>query len=427
MLCLVTHFLTFCGAAKATQVHPDVCPQDCSYVSIQAAIDASPASGTVVVGPGYYRERINFRGKALTLKSSDPADPAVVAGTIIDGGGIGSTVSIVSGEGRGAILEGITVTNGSGTSQQGRSWGGGILIVNSTPVIRNCVIKGNRADMGGGISITAGVVPPLVENCRIEDNTATVDGGGLFSMAAEIRGCLFVRNVANYSGGGAFCLGNTSLDSCRFEGNTAKSNGGGVFLEGMTTGGHLDASIMDNNTAGLFGGGLAVKECSPAVTNCLVTNNKAFGGGGVAVFGERAKPLLVNCTITSNTAGDGGGLFSRYAHPAALNTVVWGNDSTRPNSGEVGLEGGTLTADHCDIRGGWEGPGIIDADPNFSGKEPQPHGLASGSPCIDSGSETGAPATDLAGVVRPQAGPKGGPARTDIGAYEYAVDGGGGR
>ncbi len=55
--------------------------------SIQDAIDAAMDGDEIVVAEGTYLEAIDFLGKAITVRSTDPADPVVVANTIIDGTG----------------------------------------------------------------------------------------------------------------------------------------------------------------------------------------------------------------------------------------------------------------------------------------------------------------------------------------------------
>jgi len=90
------------------------------FTSIQEGIDAAVDGDVVVVHPGTYRENINFGGKNITLRSTDPTDWGVVDATVIDGGLKDSVVTFQGGENESCFLAGFTITNGDST------WGGGI-------------------------------------------------------------------------------------------------------------------------------------------------------------------------------------------------------------------------------------------------------------------------------------------------------------
>ena len=91
-------------------VHGDIISVPVDQPTIQDAIDAASNGDEVIVAPGTYPEVIDFSGKAITLRSSDGANV-----TIIDGTGLNnSVVKCVSGEGSDTVLDGFTITGGSG-------------------------------------------------------------------------------------------------------------------------------------------------------------------------------------------------------------------------------------------------------------------------------------------------------------------------
>ena len=219
------------------------------YDTIQAAIDAATPGNTVLVHPGVYAENIDFVGKAIIVTGTAPTDPAVVAVTVIDGGASGSVVTFASGEGPGAVLRGLTITNGKALE------GGGVHCSTSSPTIQHCAIVANAA-VGGGAALGGGVYwydsSPTLSNCTIAGNTSEGAGGG----------------IAGSTGPGA-----GTATGCNISGNTA-AEGGGVWFS----------------------------SCSPALANCTVTRNSAAvaGGGVCCVF--YAFPSVSQCTISHNSA-----------------------------------------------------------------------------------------------------------------------------
>ena len=80
--CVVAALLAVPSTGLAADINvPDDQP------TIQAAIGVASNGDVVIVAQGEYFENINFLGKAITVRSTDPTDPAVVAATIINGGG----------------------------------------------------------------------------------------------------------------------------------------------------------------------------------------------------------------------------------------------------------------------------------------------------------------------------------------------------
>jgi hypothetical protein len=84
--------------------------------------------------------------------------------------------------------------------------GGGMIVLGSNIVIRNCVFKDNYADLyGGGIFVSNSA---RIESCLFYDNTAEYGsalhvGYSLASPQAEVVNCVFTLNHTNVLGGTA--------------------------------------------------------------------------------------------------------------------------------------------------------------------------------------------------------------------------------
>ena len=87
------------------------------FDNIQAAVDAASDGDEIIVMPGTYTSTqdghvVNMLGKAVTLRSSDPSDPDVVAATIIDGEDTRRGLACFNEETSKTIISGFTITNG---------------------------------------------------------------------------------------------------------------------------------------------------------------------------------------------------------------------------------------------------------------------------------------------------------------------------
>ena len=157
---ILSIFFVFSSIGFSATIHV---PGD--YPTIQGAIDAAVNADIVMVDPGTYVENINFKGKAITVISTDY--PKV---TVIDGNQAGSGVRFDSGEGLDSVLEGFTIKNGSGTiGLGGQYYGGGIFCKGSSPTVKNNIIHGNKAYSGGGIYSYSYSSPTILNN-RIYGN-----------------------------------------------------------------------------------------------------------------------------------------------------------------------------------------------------------------------------------------------------------------
>jgi len=332
-------------ASAATRLVPQ------QYATIQAAIDDCNDGDIVIIAPGTYtgigNRDIDYKGKAITIRSTDPNDPKVVAATIIDCNGTKDEpnrgFNFRSGEDNTSVLAGLTIINGFAPSESVTdigsrfAYGGGIKCSDaSSPVIRKCAILHNTAGWcfelpsrppdtnrprdrvgggygciigsGGGVYAT-GNSYPIIDRCIVSDNTATVyprssaSGGGLSldSGSSCVLACLFERNSAT-SGGAIGSINNSTLkvvDSV-FRNNTAADGGGAI--EAYRGSLYLDDCAFTENSSG-FGGALATNGTTSMVLDCMFLGNRAGQGGAALSNGDSQ---FVRCVFTANTAGSGG-------------------------------------------------------------------------------------------------------------------------
>ena len=293
------------------------------YTSIQYALSRpSTVDGDqLLVRPGTYVENVDFLGKAVKVVSSSGA-----AVTAIDGGAGGAFLSAVtfqSGEGRGSVLEGFTVQNGWGTIDAAFTFteGGGILILDSSPTIRDCVARDNEADKGGGIF--GRNASPWIADCLVTHNNrafvpASAWGGGLGfdGGSPTLTRVTSSDNYVGLRGGGAWFLDATaSLSGCVLEDNDVTIEGAGAYLDGSSVTFH-DCVIRLNNSSDDNGGGLFVDgSSSAAMYGCRIASNRVdndhTGGGAYVAAGGSLQ--FFDGEIVDNFSARGGGIATEGA------------------------------------------------------------------------------------------------------------------
>ena len=189
---------------------------------------------------------------------------------------------------------------------------------------------------------------------------------------------------------------------------------------------------VSGNTVHHAGNGIALaSEAGGLLSNIRVVNNVVYDSTwlGIAVTrnGDGAHPMdgitIMNNTVWRNGDTWGGGLG--VDDPNALHVVVRNNIVSANRSFQLSLSAdvpaANVSIDHNLIhgyRGDFEdgeiyGDAPVVGDPLFASAAAGDFHVRSGSPAIDAGSVTGAPATDFAGVARPRG------AGYDIGAFEH--------
>ncbi len=392
--------------------------------SIQQAIDDAVRGDVIIVNSGTYVENINFNGKAITLRSSNPDDINIVEATVIDGGGQGSVIKFINGEGDDTVLSGFTITGGYAMGpDSARYMGAGVYCLNSGPSINRCIFRDNTAgDAGGGMYCENSSA--TIEKCTFTNNSS-YSGNGVNNnnSTTTLRDCEFIENIGGNVGGAVYCSNGSivELTRCRFISNTSWT-GAGIYVNDSNV--DLYNCIFDGNSAGKDGGAVCSKFSNVAARNCLFTKNSADENGG-AFDNHKGDVQLVNCTVISNTCQNlAGGIKNWNTVFRVTNCIVWNNTDSGsaieraqiyyeymiPVVNYSCIQDETMGDDEV-----YAGTGNIDEEPEFSSVDG--YHLTVNSPCINSGdpafvSEPGE--TDIDGEYRIMSD------RVEMGADEYA-------
>jgi parallel beta-helix repeat protein/predicted outer membrane repeat protein len=302
----------------------------------------------------------------------------MVAGTVIDANGSGTVVTFPDVASANCVLAGFTVTNGN-TSVNG----GGMLCLNGSIGVYNCIIRDNSAtENGGGVYVLDANL--TLAGCVFSQNRAygagnLAGGGGIFTRYGGLilTDCRFSDNMAvNSSGGGIRCTdAELTLAGCSFFSNSSVREGGGVSTDAER------ATLTDctfNGNSAKYGGGMCNSHRGATVTNCVFTSNSAERGGAICALQLHAGDLrLNNCTFSSNVADYFGGAVcdEQGGNSVLINCILWGNTSYE--GPEIALEEeGTTSLSYCCIQGGLLDiyapsgtvylTGNIDTDPCFA-------------------------------------------------------------
>ena len=188
-------------------------------------------------------------------------------------------------------------------------------------------------------------------------------------------------------------------------------SGGGILCEDSTP---AITNCMITNNYAYLGGGIYIRNSRPAITNCMIVRNRATGliHGGGGLYLDDSTPTITHCTVGSNRAGQyGGGIFCWNSSPTITNSILWGDFSIYDP--EIHVRSGSPVITYSDVAGGWSGEGNIDANPSFAGAVT--FHLMPGSPCVDSGTDAGV-YTDMDGQRRPWG------VGFDMGADEFSTE-----
>jgi hypothetical protein len=387
--------------AAATTIHV---PAD--KPTIQAAIDAAVNGDTVLVADGTYTENIDFKGKAITVRSTNGATK-----TTINGGKVDAVAKFVTAEGLSSVLDGFTITNGNGL---------GINILSTSPTVKNNIVTLNTGCPGIGILIGDG--SPLIQNNTVSNNaqltcfggdSAGITVGGPPSGAQIIGNTISGNNSSLGTGGGGISL--NAVGSVLIQGNLIQENagfrGGGIGGLNDTSQVRIIENVISGNT-GATAGGMGIDNTVSLILNNTVAGNDA--PGGASAFSGHFFTTTGAMTISNN-------LF--IGNPGQPAVDCRGFDTVSPpvfSFNDVFTPGGPNYGSMCIDQTGKNGN--ISVDPLFVNSAASDFRLQATSPAIDGGSNTAPslPTEDIAGNDRILDGNGDCLATVDMGAYEFA-------
>ena len=317
--------------------------------------------------------------------------------------------------------------------------------------VRKLVLANGRFSTGGAILNQGSLT---VEDASFTNNVAEAfgNGGAIYNDSNSqltVSGSTFRFNTAQAGGGAIHNLGNVDITTSLFENNTAGLDGGAILNNGgdaqidrstlsvnfATNGGGIEMnggsflvrrSLLLGNEASGQGGGIRNFSGTLTVENATIGGNQANTGGGI--YTEDTVSLL-NSTLHINKAFAGGALWRLTASPVTAKNTIF-SLSLEPHSITPQLNcdgfppllsnGNNLSSDNsCNLNLASDRPAtnaLLGPIANNGGPTQTNLPLV-GSPAIDTGSNTGCPATDQRGGVRPRNGGSGF-AICDIGAVE---------
>ena len=323
-----------------------------TYPSIQAAIDAAVDGDTIIVNDGTFtgtrNKNLDFKGKAITLKSVNGPDNCV-----IDCEGDGCGFYFHSGESRDTVVQGFTVTDGHKPSG-----GSGLTSIGSSPRIRDCYFTNHNAAttvycIQSSLSVESchfsacnGKVMYLYEAQMQISNSEFVNNSQCIVATNEsdltIAGCDFSDHNTEPIWISVFS--SATVFNCRFFNNSALTSSGGMRISESNA--DVIACEFYGNSGPSGGAVCALSESNLRLFDCLIYDNESADKGG-GIYVNSSDILISNCTLHANTAqSSGSGLYAYDADVSVTNSIIWGNASDQIDSTD-----GILTVNYSCVAG----------------------------------------------------------------------------
>ena len=392
--------------------------------TIQAGIDMAQNGDTVLVSPGTYNENIDFKGKNITV-TSGATSFAAASSVILNAAGDGPVVTFDSGEGAGAVLNGLTVQGGKDDVAT-CTYGGGIYVSAASPAITNNVITNN---VYGILSINGSSL--LIQGNDVKGNYGSTG----------VTGCQEAYGVPADAGITLRSAGSTRIISNTIEENVAPTipNSSNSYTDGagisVSSGSDLlvENNIIRNNKADTHPAFMGVISGSAGtfsfIQNLIYNNTDTAPDNDTQVFigNDILQPLPtlieVNNTIygpaqelgqVSNSSVIENNIFENLLTGPGTQWALWCASAQMASSTATIANNAIVAAQSLDT-GCNLGTGNITTQPLFRNAANGDFHEQDNSPTIDAGSASAPslPKADLDGKNRVGCG------AVDMGAYEW--------
>ena len=407
-------------------------------------------NGSLTVTNAIFRDNLAWRGGAISSYGTPTftgtltiSNSQFISNTASSGGAIYVHFSF-------ATLAHSVVQNNISTDGDGggiRSWGGVMTIADSlienpraetergggiahqsgTDMgdlsIINTIISGNIAYNGGGIYNWQ---PIFVQNSQIRNNIAYGRGGGIRAddTTVIIQSIIADNEAGTYGGGIAISYGDVSISQSTLQNNFAGEEGGGLHaLNGQTW---LTATAVVSNVATIRGGGIYIRENLDIVNGTISGNEAGTQAGGIyqtSAIGDGILNLR-NSTLTNNIAPDTGGLLHADRGEVHIwNSIIAANSHYNCRGTAALISEGHNMVDRLDCPFN-QTTDWVQTDPQLgplqnNGGNTLTHALLPFSPAVDTAANQNCTSTDQRGILRPIDTTNNDTPRCDIGAYEY--------
>jgi len=223
------------------------------------------------------------------------------------------------------VLDGFTIRGGNANSTEDK--GGGIHLVNSSPLLRNLIIENNSAILGGALYSEGG--SPQISDTIIRSNTANAGGGLVFSGGEPILDRIFVLGNRAAEGGGVLITSDasTTITHSVIAGNTSPAGAGLLSVDSNL---NLQYVTLAGNEASIGGGAMHNVNSIPFLENCIIWGNSAPENAGIS-----GSPLSAASSNNTIQGGHPSGTGTSDEDPLFIRAASSGSDEKwYPDSGD---------------------------------------------------------------------------------------------